>query len=74
MDEIRKEIANMEKSAERLKSLAEGNNAIRKNADIILTFLYILKFITPTVEELDSRQYVCGRGPLCVLSFSDRIG
>jgi hypothetical protein len=50
MDEIRKEIANMEKSAERLKLLAEGNNAIKKNADIILTFLYILKFITPTVE------------------------
>ncbi len=50
MDEIRKEIANMEKSAERLKLLAEGNNAIRKNADIILTFLYILKFITPTAE------------------------
>ena len=50
MDEIRKEIANMEKSAERLKSLAADNNAIRKNADIILTFLYILKFITPTVE------------------------
>ena len=50
MDEIRKEIANMEKSAERLKLLAEGNNAIRKNADIILTFLYILKFITPNAE------------------------
>lgn len=51
MDEIRKEIANIEKSAARLKSLAEGNNAIRKNVDIILTFLYILKFITPVVEE-----------------------
>ena len=50
MDEIRKEIANMEKSAERLKSLAAENNAIRKNAEIILTFLYILKFITPTAE------------------------
>jgi len=50
MDEIRKEIANMEKSAERLKSLAADNNAIRKNADIILTFLYILKFITPEAE------------------------
>jgi hypothetical protein len=50
MDEIRKEIANMEKSAERLKSLAADNNAIRKNADIILTFLYILKFITPKAE------------------------
>ena len=50
MDEIRKEIANMEKSAERLKSLAADNNAIRKNADIILTFIYILKFITPVAE------------------------
>ncbi len=47
MDEIRKEIENIQKSAERLKSLAEDNNAIRKNADIILTFTYILKFITP---------------------------
>jgi hypothetical protein len=51
MDEIRKEIANIEKSAERLKKIAEGNNAIRKNVDIILTFLYILKFITPVAEE-----------------------
>jgi hypothetical protein len=47
MDEIRKEIENIRKSAERLKSLAEDNNAVRKNADIILTFAYILKFITP---------------------------
>ncbi|MCX5810263.1 MAG: hypothetical protein NTX36_13000 [Proteobacteria bacterium] len=53
MDEIRKEIANIEISAERLKSLAAGNNAVRKNADIILTFIYILKFITPTVEKQD---------------------
>lgn len=49
MDEIRKEIANIEMSAERLKALSTGNNAIRKNVDIILTFIYILKFITPTV-------------------------
>jgi hypothetical protein len=47
MDEIRKEIKNLEQSALRLKSLAEDNNAVRKNAEIILTFLYILKFITP---------------------------
>jgi hypothetical protein len=47
MDEIRKEIENIQKSAERLKSLAEDNNAVRKNADIIITFAYILKFITP---------------------------
>ena len=50
MDEITKEIANIEMSAERLKSLAEGNNAIKKNADIILTFTYILKSITPAEE------------------------
>lgn len=47
MDEIRKEIENIRKSAEKLKSLAGDNNAVRKNADIILTFAYILNFITP---------------------------
>ena len=47
MDEIRKEIENLQKSAERLKALAKDNNAVRKNAEILLTFLYILKFITP---------------------------
>lgn len=50
MDEIRKEIANLEQSAERLRSLAKDNNAIRRNAEIILTFLYILKFIAPGRE------------------------
>jgi hypothetical protein len=51
MDEIRKAIGNIEKSAEKLKTLAKNNNAIRKNAEIILTFIYILKFITPTTEK-----------------------
>ncbi len=51
MDEIRNEIMNIEKSAEKLKALAKDNNAIRKNAEIILTFLYILKFITPAVDK-----------------------
>jgi hypothetical protein len=51
MDEIRKEIVNIEKSVERLKSLAKDNNAIKKNAEIILTFIYILKFITPAIED-----------------------
>lgn len=51
MDEIRKEISNIERSAERIKSLAEGNNALIKNASIILTFTYLLKFITPSAEE-----------------------
>lgn len=50
MDEIRKEIENLHASAERLKALAKDNNAVRKNAEILLTFLYILKFITPTAE------------------------
>jgi len=49
MDEIRKEIKNLEESAERLKALAKDNNAVKKNAEIILTQLYILKFITPEV-------------------------
>jgi hypothetical protein len=49
MDEIRKEIKNLEESTERLKKLAKDNNAIRKNAEIIQTQLYLLKFITPRV-------------------------
>jgi hypothetical protein len=53
MDEIRKEIENLQKSAERLKALAKDNNAVRKNAEILLTFLYILKFITPEEGSTD---------------------
>lgn len=50
MEEIRREIKNLEQSAERLKAIAKDNNAVRKNAEIILTYLYILKFITPEAE------------------------
>jgi hypothetical protein len=50
MDEIRKEIKNIEESAQRIKTLAKGNNAILKNASIILTFVFLLKFITPSDE------------------------
>jgi hypothetical protein len=50
MDEIRKEIEAIEQSANRLKNIATGNNAIQKNAEIILTFVYLLKFITPVEE------------------------
>ncbi len=55
IDEIRKEIRNIEKSAERLKFLAADNKAIWKNASIILTFVYILNFIAPVVEKADSQ-------------------
>ena len=51
MDEIRNEIRNIEKSAQRIKSLAADNNGIAKNASIILTFVYILKFITCIWED-----------------------
>jgi len=51
MDEIRKEIKNIENSVLRLKSLAPENNSIVKNASIILTFVYLLKFITAMWEE-----------------------
>jgi hypothetical protein len=50
MKEIRKEIENIEKSVNKLIDLADENNAVRKNAEIILTFLFILKFITPIEE------------------------
>ncbi len=51
MKEIRKEIEKIENSAIKLQSLAKGNNAITKNAEIILTFIYILKFITPVDDK-----------------------
>jgi len=44
---IRHEIEAIEQSANRLKILAGDNHAIRKNAETILTFVYLLKFITP---------------------------
>ena len=47
IDKIRKEIETIEESTLRLKTLAQDTPAIRKNAEIILTFTYILKFITP---------------------------
>ena len=49
MEEIRKEIAAIEQSAKRLKELAREMPGITKNADIILTFVFLLKFITPVV-------------------------
>ena len=45
--QIRHEITTIEESANRLKRLAADNPAIRKNAETILTFVYLLKFITP---------------------------
>jgi hypothetical protein len=50
MEEIRKEIAAIEKSAKRLKELAQEMPGIKTNADIILTFVFLLKFITPVAE------------------------
>ena len=52
MEQIRQHIQAIEESATQLKVLAKDNPAIRKNAEIILTFVYLLKFITPaTVKE-----------------------
>ena len=52
MEQIRQQIALIEESAAQLKLLAKDNPAVRKNAEIILTFVYLLKFITPeTVTE-----------------------
>ena len=47
IEQIRHEIEAIEESANRLKRLAEDNPAIQKNAEILLTFVYLLKFITP---------------------------
>jgi hypothetical protein len=50
MKTARKEIEKIEKSAERLKVLGENNPSLRRNAEILLNFVYILKFITPDPE------------------------
>lgn len=49
--EIRKEIESLEQSASRLIALAADNLAIRRNAEVVLTFVYILKFITPETDK-----------------------
>jgi hypothetical protein len=49
-DAIRKEIERIEESATRLKELAGENRAVAGNAEIILTYVYLLKFITPEPE------------------------
>jgi hypothetical protein len=46
-EQIRHEIETIEKSANRLRMLAEDNPAMRKNAEVILTFAHILKVIIP---------------------------
>jgi hypothetical protein len=54
IEKMRKEIETIEVSAERLKALAEGNPAILRNTEAIMTFVYLLKFITPKkTEETD---------------------
>jgi hypothetical protein len=50
IEEIRREIEKIEISAERLKSAADIPS-VRKNAEIIQTFVYILKFITPSLQK-----------------------
>ena len=52
IEKIRKEIENLEKSAERLKELSKDMPAIKRNTEAILTFIYIMKFITPISQTL----------------------
>ncbi len=49
MDEIRKEIATIEQSAKKLKELARDMPGITTNANVILTYTFLLKFLTPAV-------------------------
>ena len=50
MEEIRKEIAAIEQSAKKINDLAREMPGVTKNADIILTFVFLLKFLTPASE------------------------
>jgi len=47
VEKIREEIEALEKGAERLKDLSRDIPAVKRNAEAILTFIYVLKFITP---------------------------
>ena len=50
-EQLRTEIQKIEESATRIQALAPDNPSILKNAQIIKTFAYILKFITPVKGE-----------------------
>ena len=47
MEPIREEIERIEKSAERIKMLGKDCPSLHRNAEALLAFVYILKFITP---------------------------
>lgn len=47
MEDIRREIEKLEESARKIREMAGENRAIARNAEIILTFANLLKFITP---------------------------
>ncbi len=51
MNEIRQEIEKIAASAEKLKSLAGSNMFLARNAEIILTFVYLLRFGTPSTDK-----------------------
>ena len=52
MEAIRKEIEKIEQSAERIKMLGQNNPSLCRNAESLLNFVYILKFITPDLKSL----------------------
>lgn len=43
LDAINREINGIEERTNRLKELAKGINAVERNADAILAFIYLLK-------------------------------
>ncbi len=47
IEDVRREIGRLEESAIRIQTLAGDNPSLLKNIEIILTFINILKFITP---------------------------
>lgn len=55
MEAVRKEIEKIEESAERIKTLSQDHPSLRRHAEILLSFVYILKFITPEIPSLGER-------------------
>lgn len=58
IEAMRKEIEMIGESAERLRRLAQDNPGIQKNAEAILSFVYLLKFVTPVgvIDQLKDNQ------------------
>ncbi len=55
MEQVRKEILSIRKSAASLMEISREFPALRRNAEIIMIFANLLDFISPQTEEENAR-------------------